>query len=122
MVLPYERSLKDRSRQLRKNMTVAEKLLWSKINLKQVNGLYFCRQKPIGKYIADFYCAKAKLVIEVDGGHHFSNDNVEYDEIRNKYMGGLGLSVLRFMNTEVLIKIKDVLEVIKKKISDQNPL
>jgi len=63
-------------------MTAAETFLWSKIRMKQVKGHWFYRQKPIGEYIADFYCPRAKLVIEVDGGQHFSSEIAEYDKAR----------------------------------------
>lgn len=97
-------------------MTVAETFLWSKIRMKQVKGHWFYRQKPVGDYIADFYCPKAKLVVEVDGGQHFSEENLEYDRVRNEYMEGMGLRVLRFTNTEVMTNIKGILEVIGRNI------
>ena len=97
-------------------MTAAETFLWSKIRMKQIKGHWFYRQKPVGEYIADFYCPRAKLVVEVDGGQHFSNEIAEYDEVRNEYMADLGLRVLRFTNTEVLTNIKGVIEVIERNI------
>ncbi|MBI2860294.1 MAG: DUF559 domain-containing protein [Chloroflexi bacterium] len=117
-MLPYDRKLRERSQQLRKSMTVAETFLWSKIRLKQVKGYWFYRQKPVGKYIADFYCPKARLVIEVDGGQHFSDEIAEYDKIRNEYMASLGLRVIRFANAEVLTNIKGVIEVIERSLLD----
>ena len=83
-MLPYNAKLKERSRQLRKNMTDAEIILWSKIRMKQLNGFQFFRQKPVGGYIADFFCMKAKLVIEVDGGQHYAEDVANYDKSRDK--------------------------------------
>ncbi|MGD1118473.1 MAG: DUF559 domain-containing protein, partial [Dehalococcoidales bacterium] len=80
---PYSKKLKERSRQLRDNMTDAERSLWSKLRMRQLQGLIFYRQKPIGGYIVDFYCPKAKLVIEVDGGQHFTAEGVEYDKARD---------------------------------------
>ncbi|MFA5309199.1 MAG: endonuclease domain-containing protein [Dehalococcoidales bacterium] len=115
-MLPYNPKLKQLSRELRKNMTDAEKVLWSKLRMKQLQGLLFSRQKPLGAYIADFYCYQAKLVIEVDGGQHFTNDSVEYDRIRDEFMGSLGLTVLRFTNTDVLQNIEGVLEVIGRNL------
>ena len=117
-MLPYDRRLKERSQKLRKNLTAAETLLWSKIRMKQLKGCWFYRQKPVGEYIADFYCTDAKLVVEVDGGQHFSNETIEYDRIRNEYMTGLGLRVIRFTNAEVLTNIKGVIEAIERNISD----
>ncbi|MBN1692080.1 MAG: endonuclease domain-containing protein [Dehalococcoidales bacterium] len=93
-------------------MTDVERRLWLKLKMRKLQGLWFYRQKPIGSYIADFYCPKAKLVIEVDGGQHFENEAVEYDKARDEYMESLGLKVLRFTNTEVLDNIDGVLEVI----------
>jgi very-short-patch-repair endonuclease len=114
---PYNPKLKQLSQELRKNMTDAEKLLWSRLRIKQIKGLMFSRQKPLGEYIADFYCHRAKLVIEVDGGQHFSADSIEYDRTRDEFMGGMGLTVLRFTNTDVMNNIEGVLEVIESKIS-----
>jgi very-short-patch-repair endonuclease len=116
LVLPYDKKLRERSQQLRKDMTAAETFLWSKIRMKQVKGCWFYRQKTIGEYIADFYCPSAKLVVEVDGGQHFNDEVAEYDKIRNEYMAGLGLRVLRFTNIDVLTNIDGVIHVIEKNI------
>jgi very-short-patch-repair endonuclease len=109
-MLPYNKKLKKLAQQLRDNMTDAENHLWWKLRTKQINGLMFYRQKPIGEYILDFYCPKEKLVVEVDGGQHFTDEIMEYDRVRNEYMAALGLRVLRFTNTEVLTNISGVLE------------
>jgi very-short-patch-repair endonuclease len=108
-MLTYNDKLKRSSRQLRNNMTNAETRLWAKLRLRQIRGFWFYRQKPIGEYIVDFFCPKAKLVIEVDGGQHFSGDAPEYDAIRDGYLKSLGLKVLRFTNNEVL-NIEGVVE------------
>ena len=121
-MLPYNTKLKQPSRQLRQNMTDAERSLWSKIRMKQLKGFIFYRQKPIGGYIADFYCPKAKLVVEVDGGQHFTEEIAEYDKIRDECMSNLGLRVLRFTNTEVLGNIEGVIERIVSKIPLSPPL
>jgi very-short-patch-repair endonuclease len=97
-------------------MTVAEQFLWSKIRMKQVQGCWFYRQKPVGIYVADFYCPKVKLVIEVDGGQHYSDEVIEYDRARDNYMASLGLRVLRFTNIDVLTNIEGVVEVIEREI------
>ena len=91
-------------------MTDAEILLWSKIKGKQLKGVQFYRQKIIGQYIVDFYCAAAKLVIEVDGGQHYTDDGRTRDAQRDTYMKGLGLKVLRFSDTDVLTNIEGVVE------------
>jgi len=115
-MLPYNGNLKQYSRQLRENMTDTERHLWTKIRRKQVKGYQFYRQKPIGDYIVDFFCPRAKLVIEVDGSQHFSDEMTEYDRIRNEYLSSLGLRVLRFTNADVLAHIERVVESIEGKI------
>ena len=117
-MLPYNKNLKQRSRQLRKSMTDAERHLWAKIRMKQLKGYQFYRQKPIGDYIVDFFCPRAKLVIEVDGSQHFSDEMTEYDRIRNEYLSSLGLRVLRFTNIDVLTHIKSVVESIIEKMQE----
>ncbi len=121
-MLPYNVNLRQPSRQLRNNMTDAERHLWSKIRMKQLKGYPFYRQKPIGDYIVDFFCPRAKLVIEVDGGQHFSEGTTEYDRLRDEYLGSLGLRVLRFTNTEVLTNIEGVTERIEEEITTKIPL
>jgi very-short-patch-repair endonuclease len=109
-VLRYSKSLKKCSRSLRVNMTEAEKLLWEKIRGKQLKGFQFYRQKTIGNYIVDFYCPKAKLVMELDGGQHYSSEGKAKDRERDGYMKGIGLRVLRFSDKEVFNNTQDVLE------------
>jgi very-short-patch-repair endonuclease len=115
-MIPYNPKLKHPSQELRKNSTEAERLLWSKLRMKQLKGLPFSRQKPLGEYIADFYCPKVKLIIEVDGGQHLTGDAVEYDKIRDNYMKSAGLTMLRFTNTDVIHNIDGVLETIIQKL------
>ena len=115
-MLTYNRNLKQYSRQLRENMTDAERHLWAKIRMKQLKGYQFYRQKPIGDYIVDFFCPRAKLVIEVDGSQHFSDEITEYDKIRNEYLSSLDLRVLRFTNIDVLTHIESVVESIIENI------
>ena len=97
-------------------MTDAERYLWTKIRMKQLKGYQFYRQKPIGDYIVDFFCPRAKLVIEVDGSRHYSDETTEYDRIRGEYLTSLGLRVLRFTNNEVMKNIKGVIESIIEEI------
>ena len=97
-------------------MTVAEKRLWERISRRQIKGYRFCRQKPIGNYIVDFYCLKAKIVIEVDGGIHLNRENRENDRNKDEYLKTLNLCVLRFTNQEVLIDIEKVVNKIENKI------
>jgi very-short-patch-repair endonuclease len=118
--LPYNPDLVERARQLRKNQTPAEKKLWYG---------YLCsfpqrvlRQRPIDNYIVDFYCPSTKLVIEVDGGGHFSDDAKEYDEHRTHVLEGYGLRVLRFTNDDILRGFGGVCELIENftRSSSQN--
>ena len=109
-MLSYNKSLKQLSRNLRRNMTDAERLLWSKLRGKQLKGLQFYRQKIIGNYIADFYCPKSKLVIEVDGGQHYSAEGREKDKKRDNDMMRAGITVLRFSDREILGQLDVVLE------------
>jgi len=117
-MLPYNKNLKQPSRQLRENMTDAERHLWAKIRMKQLKGYQFYRQKPVGDYIVDFYCPKAKLVIEIDGSQHFSDEMTSYDRIRDEHLSSLGLRVLRFTNTEVLTNTEGVLERISENMEE----
>ena len=108
----YNTKLKTLSRQLRKNMTGAERLLWSKIRAKQLKGYQFYRQRIIGNYIVDFYCAKAKLIIELEGGQHYCNKGLEKDKIRDDYIKGQKLKVLRFSDRDVFDNLNGVVEMI----------
>ena len=107
---PYNKKLKQASRDLRNNMTEAEKVLWSRLRGKQILGLQFYRQKPILNYIVDFYCPAVNLVIECDGGQHYTIEGLEADRIRDEALGELGLSVLRFDNGQVLRELDGVVE------------
>jgi len=109
-MLSYNKSLKQISRNLRRNMTDAETLLWSKLRGKQLKRYQFYRQKIIGNYIVDFYCPKSKLVIEVDGGQHYSAEGKEKDKRRDDYMTREEITVLRFSDREVLGNLDAVLE------------
>ncbi|MDP2719161.1 MAG: endonuclease domain-containing protein [Dehalococcoidia bacterium] len=109
-MLLYDQNLKQYSRALRKNMTDAEIRIWSKIRKKQLNGREFYRQKIIGNYIVDFFCPGAKLVIEVDGSLHYSEQLMEKDRIRDEQLRNHGLKVLRYTDAEVLKNIEGVVE------------
>ncbi|MCW8037717.1 MULTISPECIES: DUF559 domain-containing protein [Acinetobacter] len=107
---PYNKNLKQPSRDLRNNMTDAEKRLWSKLRAKQILGLQFYRQKPLLNFIVDFYCPAANVVIECDGGQHFTDEGLEADRVRDETLAQLGLKVLRFDNGEVMREIDAVVE------------
>jgi len=108
-------NIKNKAKELRRNLTKTEKILWNHLRKKQQNGMYFRRQHPYGIYILDFYCFKANLAIEVDGDIHLYRK--EYDEERNRYLESSGLRVLRFSNEEGEKQIEFVIDVINKNIS-----
>ena len=112
MPLPYKASLKTLARQLRKNATDSENILWSRVRHKQLLGVRFYRQKPIGEYIVNFYAPKAKLVVEVDGSQHLDPIEAEKDRRRDQFLGSLGLKVVRFSSREVLEETEAVVEAI----------
>ena len=115
-ILPYNRNLRTRSRELRKNMTKAEKILWNQIRRRQLDSTQWYQQKPIGNYIVDFYCRAKKIVIELDGSQHLKKDSLEYDTERDNYLKSLGLTVLRFKNSKVLNNLDMVLKCILEAI------
>ena len=104
----------ERPRQLRKNMTDAERKLWSKLRKHQLKGHRFRRQHPLGRYIVDFVCLEKLLIIEVDGGQH--NEQQDYDDERTRWLEERGFRVLRFWNNQVLIETDGVLEDIARKL------
>ena len=108
----YNQKLIINSRTLRSGMTDAEYVLWKRIRHKQVRDLQFYRQKPLLAFIVDFYCPKAKLVIELDGSQHFEEALRAADAERDAALVGLGLRVLRFDNRQVLTEIEAVMTVI----------
>ena len=102
------------ARRLRRDATKAERKLWYVLQRAQLEGLSFRRQHPIGKFIADFYCAPLTLAIEIDGGHHNFAPHQENDEQRSKRLQGKGVTVLRFWNNEVLENIEGVWDEISR--------
>ncbi len=109
---PYNKNLKERSRELRSSMTDAEIALWEKVRRRQLYGLQFHRQKTIGNCIVDFYCPTAQLVVEIDGGQHYRPEGKLLDAKRDAYLKSLGLFVLRFSNLDVLRNIDGVMTTI----------
>ncbi len=99
-------------REMRKDATDAETLLWQLLRDRQLLGFKFRRQHVIEGYIADFYCHKAGLVVEVDGGGHAEEEQSRYDAERTVHLQALGLRVIRFWNDQVLKQTDDVLEAI----------
>lgn len=103
-----------RARELRKNQTVYEARLWKYLRNRKLHGFKFRRQHPLGPFIADFYCVEVRLVVELDGGYHYSDDQQEYDQHRDQYMKDANIRVLRIQNDELNKNIHQVL----KKITD----
>jgi very-short-patch-repair endonuclease len=101
---------------LRRNETKAEKLLWEKLRNNQLEGLKFRRQHPVNIYIADFYCHKFKLIIELDGDYHNQEEQKQKDEVRTEVLRLNDLKIIRFKNEEVEQDINQVLTTIKNKI------
>ena len=115
-------NLSDRAKDLRKNMTKQEKHLWYDFLSKHEVRWY--KQRIIDNYIVDFYCSRAKLVIELDGSQHYTKDGTEYDNERTNVLREYGIEVIRFSNNEidtcfdgVCLKIE---EIVKKRLSDFN--
>ncbi len=97
---------------LRRNQTDAEKKLWHHLRNRQLAGAKFRRQQPFGPYILDFYCAEARLAIELDGGQHSAPDGIKNDIQRDEYLKKEGVSVLRFWNNQISDEFEGVLELI----------
>ena len=112
-----KRAANARARQLRKNLTDAERLLWQRIRYKQVDGCKFRRQQPIGPYIVDFVCFEKKLVVEVDGGQH-AEKHLD-DSKRTEWLATQGFRVLRFWNHDVLRHLDGVVEAIQQALVDK---
>ncbi len=98
------------AKELRKNMTKEEKHLW--YDFLRDYPIKFTRQKVLGKYIADFYCAKAGLVIELDGSQHYEDKGLLNDEKRTEYLEQYGITVIRIPNVDVLREFDAVCEYI----------
>ena len=109
-MIKYNGKLKPVAQKLRREMTPWEKKLWY-LFLKNY-GVPFARQKTIGRYIVDFYCFSAKLVIELDGSGHYTPEHQKYDEIRTKFLESVGLRVLRFSNLDVDKNFRGVCQMI----------
>jgi len=108
------------AKNLRKRFTDVERLLWRLLRARQIEGLKFRRQEPIGRYIVDFVCFESKLIIEVDGGQH--SIETEKDKERDEWFKSQGFKVHRFWNNEVLTNTEGVLEVIRANCLSHPPL
>ena len=105
------------AKKLRNNPTEAELILWNHLGFIKILGLRFKRQHPILYFIADFYCHKAKLILEVDGGYHSLPEQYLYDTNRDAELAELGLKVLRFTNEQVVNDIETVLHIIEVELT-----
>ncbi|MCC6299093.1 MAG: DUF559 domain-containing protein [Anaerolineales bacterium] len=98
----------ERAKELRRNMTPAEKILWKHLKANRLNGLHFRRQQIVHGYFPDFYCHQHELIVEIDGGIH--ERQKEYDAEREAYLISLGFRIIRFQNEEVMKNLKGVLQ------------
>src|SRR3989344_1264839 len=112
-ILKNKNQLLERRRELRKEQTQSEKLLWERLRNRKL-GFKFRRQYSVGGYILDFYCPEIKLTIELDGKQHFQKENLEYDKDRTDYLEVLGCTVLRFRNLELKENFESVIFRIKE--------
>ena len=112
MEFPYNKDNKEFARHLRKNSTLSEIAIWKHLQKKQFLGLKFNRQVTIGKYIVDFFCAKTKVVIEVDGETHIGKQ--DYDIKRDEYLEELGLTVIHIDARDVFVNLDIILREIAK--------
>ena len=113
--------LKETRKFLRQNMTEAEVVLWSVLKGEKLEGRKFRRQHSIGHYIADFYCSSEKLIIELDGKHHYTKEGLQKDKERDDHLDLMNKKVLRFENKEVLNNLTEVLKSIKKEFNTEQP-
>jgi len=115
--IPYNTALKERAREIRKNPTSAEIIMWDLLLYDTIiNKFRFLRQKPIDQYIVDFFCSKIKLAIEIDGSVHDNVDTQEYDKARTETLKKYGIKVIRFTNDMVMNDINAVKMVLEKQI------
>ena len=105
------------SRELRKNQTDAERILWNILRNRLLDGIKFRRQYCIDKYILDFYSPEFKLAIEADGGQHYEDSGMKQDRVRSKELLRLGIKILRFNNLDILDNSEGVREEIQKTLT-----
>ena len=113
----HNKALVPYAKQLRREMTKEERHLW--YDFLRFYSVRFIRQKIIGHYILDFYCAKAKLAIELDGSQHFEDNNTQKDIIRSEYLEDFGIHVVRILNNEVTGNFNGVCEYIDKMVKQR---
>ena len=106
--------MKTLAQNLRKNMTLEERILW--YQYLKTYPVQWNRQKVIGPYIVDFFCKRAKLIVELDGSQHYEPETADYDQKRTVYLNSLGYAVLRFSNTDIKTNLSGVCEVIDRAV------
>lgn len=106
----------EKRRELRKKETKFESILWNKLRNRKFMNLKFRRQYGIGEYVVDFYCPKLKLAIEVDGEIHDIKEVLEYDKIREVFINGLGIKIIRFKNNEIAEELENVLKTLEDEV------
>jgi very-short-patch-repair endonuclease len=116
-MIPYNRRLKNIARTLRKNMTDAERLLWSRVRRKQLKGHQFYTQKIIKNYVVDFYCPSGKMIVEVDGSQHSEIRQKESDKKRDAELSELGFMVLRFWSWKIMKNIDEIVDEIWNRLA-----
>lgn len=109
------------AKRLRKNQTDSEKILWSKLRNRQIEGVKFRRQEPIEGYIVDFICYEKKVIIELDGGYHNKVKRKEYDKFRTSVLNRKGFKVLRLWNSEITNNIDGVMTYIRMEVLNIDP-
>jgi very-short-patch-repair endonuclease len=109
---------KEKRRLLRHNQTRAEAMVWEEIRKRKILGQRFLRQFSVNAFVVDFYCPKLKLVIEIDGVTHQTEEEKEYDKQRQSEIELLGIIFLRFKNEEVFEDLESVVQVIKNKVEE----
>lgn len=108
----------EKANALRKRMTLPEKIIWDELKNRRITKVKFRRQHPVDIFIVDFYCHEIKLAIEIDGEVHLDEDVKEYDDGRTHDIEKLGITVLRFTNTDVINQRSKVISAIKKSITE----
>ena len=114
-------ALLERVRELRKNATEPEKLLWNLLRNRALHDAKFRRQHPISSYILDFYCPEAKLAIELDGSQHLEENKAKYDKERTKILKEQGIKAIRFWNSDVTNRTEEVLNAIWEELEERLP-
>lgn len=109
---------KDKRRSLRKNMPIAEQIIWAKLKGRQIEGCKFRRQYSIGAFVVDFYSPEVKLALEIDGDSHFVEGAQEYDNEREAFLMDKRTNILKFTNSQIYEELDNVLEAIAHKVQE----